>query len=96
MVFGMLLLLVVGGCSDDDKPGQVIPDGKVLPPDGNVGFLEDCKQDSDCASGRCVDVGGSRRCSRECDSDNPCPSFPEWTCKAGVCQCSGRPGGWTS
>jgi hypothetical protein len=84
-----MLLLPVGGCSDDDKPGQVILDSKVLPPDGNVGFLEDCKQDSDCASGRCVDVGGSKRCTRECDSANPCPSFKEWSCKAGVCECSG-------
>jgi len=87
VVIGMLLLPT--GCSDDDKPGQVIPDSKVPPPDGNVGFLEQCTQDSDCASGRCVDIGGSKRCTRACDTNTPCPSFAEWSCKSSFCECSG-------
>ncbi|MBW2537567.1 MAG: putative metal-binding motif-containing protein [Deltaproteobacteria bacterium] len=85
----VLVCVLLGGCSDDDPPPAEFKDSFVAP-DGGALFLATCSKDTDCASGHCVVLGGTSRCSRPCSSSAPCPAFPEWTCNSeSFCQCSG-------
>lgn len=83
------VLLLLAACTNDDpKTPWVQPDrGVVL--DGNVPFLGACSQDSDCFFGKCLTVGSSKKCSRPCSDDSPCPALTGWTCNQGFCACSG-------
>lgn len=86
---GLVFLLLLGaGCTGEDKPPFVPGDGprKI---DGTVQFLGVCTTDTDCASGKCLAMGGTKRCSRVCTGASPCPAFPTWSCKQGTCECSG-------
>ncbi len=83
----LALALLAAGCPED-KPPFIPPDGPRRL-DGNAPFLTPCNSDGDCLSGKCLLLAGSKRCSRTCTAASPCPAFPSWSCKQGLCECSG-------
>jgi hypothetical protein len=84
--------LGLAGCSDGSKPPIVPGDAVVggdLRRDSGSSFLELCKEDKECASGHCVQLGTDKRCTRSCDAKTPCPSLGGWSCNSqSVCECA--------
>ncbi|MCC6746205.1 MAG: putative metal-binding motif-containing protein [Deltaproteobacteria bacterium] len=85
---GVVLFLVAAACDEQGKRPWFPPDGGSAGNDGGQAFLSPCDDDRQCASGKCVEVGGSKRCSRSCSTAEPCPTLAGWTCNAAqVCGC---------
>jgi len=84
-----VLTCLLAGCSDDSKaPWKPPADSQVLQ-DGIVQFLGACQRDMDCASGRCIDLGGGKRCTQKCSAQSPCPALKGWSCTAAAfCECT--------
>lgn len=78
------------GCSGSTKPSLPIKDSALPNPDGSgSSFLETCQQNDECTSGRCVQFGTTKRCTRTCGATAPCPSISGWSCNSqSFCECA--------
>jgi len=85
----VVLSVALTGCSDDSKPPLVVRDSGPIPDGGGFSFLEICQQNDECASGRCVQLGTNKRCTRSCSALASCPSITGWSCNSqSFCECA--------
>lgn len=87
---GILALFVFAVIACNSSEGQYsLPDSGGDDGPRNLAFTETCEKDAECASGKCVLFGTKMRCSRVCDSNNPCPALSGWICNnQSVCECA--------
>ena len=66
--------------------------GTTVNPEHSMPVGDPCASDADCFSGKCLDDGAARYCTRACDDTAPCPE--DYTCdgEPKVCGVPGR--GW--